>query len=231
MASKATTSVRTAASVPQRASAPIRVKGAGKQPLPTNTYIAIVAAIVALIVIACIFISYQLIRLDIVDAKVIAGDSTASSQLKTKLNNAPIVVSAYNDLGSKQQLIADALPNDPDFPQAVALMDSIAAASGVQLKSIAPTAATQGNAPTAGSTSAASTAASSSATPYGISVEVEGPYTQIVNYFQNLELSARPMKVLSSAFQGSSSDLQATIEIQTYYQPQADVSDKTKAVK
>jgi hypothetical protein len=207
---------------------PLPAAKAIKKPVAANTYIAIVAGITALIVIVCLFVGYRLGGRIILDVKVIAKEAEAKSALTTKLSDANTLVSNYNNLGnSQQQLIADALPNSPQFTQLVALMNSLANASGVQIKSMSPTAGNGGVA------QAPTTSASPSTTPmpYVFSVEVEGPYGQVVNYFQNLELSARPMRVLTSSFQGTSSDLKATVDIQTYYQSTANISDQQVTVK
>lgn len=219
---------------------PLPVAKLAKQPLAANTYMAIVAAITALIVIVSLFVGYRLLAHIILDIKVIAKEHTATSNLTQKLKDADTVVSNYNSLGTPaQQLISDALPTSPQFTQLVALMDQLSSSSGVQLKSMAPTA--QNGAGGAGSSGAgtptpAPSASSGSAptpTPYAYSVEVEGPYNQVVSYFHNLELSARPMRVLDVSFRSSSGtdDVKADLDIQTYYQAQADISDKQVTVK
>jgi len=199
-----------------------------KPPMATNTYIAVVASITALIVIVCLFVGYRLAGRIILDIKVISKEAQAQSALNTKLSDASTLVSNYNNLGSsQQQLITDALPDNPNFTQLVALMNSLANTSGVQINSMSPIAGNGGTpeAPTVSSSSGATPQ------PYVFSVAVEGPYSQIVNYFQNLELSAQPMRVLDSSFQGTSGDLKVSLDIQTYYQSAATITDQQVPVK
>ncbi len=210
---------------------PVPSAKAAKQPLAASTYIAVVACITALIVIVCLFVGYRLLGRIFLDIKVISKEAQAKSALSTKLNDAGTLVTNYNNLGSnKQQLIADALPTDTDFNQLVALMGSLASSSGIQLKSITPATA-------AGSTAAATTSGAAAAptntaaTPFSYDVTVEGQYSQLVAYFHNLELSARPMRVVTATFTGSSSDIISNLQIQTYYQAKATVNDQQVTVK
>jgi hypothetical protein len=207
---------------------PVSTTKVAKPPMAANTYIALVASIAALIVIVCLFVGYRLGGRIILDIKVITDEAQAKSALTTKLSDANTLVSNYNNLGSsQQQLINDALPTSADFTQLVALMDNLSNTSGVQIESMSPTAGNGGTS----ETPSVSSPAGATLTPYVFSVEVEGPYNQIVSYFQNLELSARPMRVLDATFQGTSGDLKASLDIQTYYQSTATISDQQVTVK
>ena len=109
-------------------------------------------------------------------------------------------------------------------------MQAITAASGAQLKSVAPTSASGAAAATTVAPAAGS-AAPNGAQPYQFTVTINGQYQQIVGFFRNLELSVRPYTVQDLQMTGDSSNLTVTLTLQTYYQPPADINDKQEVVK
>jgi Tfp pilus assembly protein PilO len=210
----------------------MKTKVATKKELSTNNYVAAVIVVTLLVVIICGFVGKGMAQSLIINTKLISGNITAKSDLNTKLTNIPILINNYQNLGNAKQLIADGLPNNTDFPQIVSIMQSLSNASGVTLTEVAPpgdssddpssTTAVAGSSPIA---------APNGATPYVFTVTVNGPYAQIVSFFQNLELSDRPMHVSSTQISGSNGTLTVDATIQTYYQAEASVSDSTETVK
>lgn len=192
-----------------------------KKELSNNNYIAAVVVITLLIVVICGLVGKGLISSLILNTKVVAGEYTANKDMDNKLENIPQLIDNYNKLGYKKDLIAQSLPNTPDFPQLVTLMQGVSTASAVKMKSIAPDAS--------GTTGGA--AAADSASPYIFSVSIVGSYPQVVEFFKNLELSSRPMRVQNVQLSGEDSNLTAEVTLQTYYQGKADISDKEEAVK
>jgi Tfp pilus assembly protein PilO len=194
-----------------------------KKELSANNYVAIVVAIVLVIVLISGFVANSLIRDIILNTKVIAAKQKAISDLNTKLDDAPKLIEAYNQLGSRKDLIKHSLPNTADFPQLVSIIESMGGTAGVTVKSVEPSAGV-----TAQTTGPAN---NSSAKPYVFSTTLEGPYPKILALLKNIEISSRPMKVSSVQFTGNSGNVAAEIVITTYYQDPADIKDKTEVIK
>lgn len=216
-------------------SKPVVAKTTLKKELSTNNYVAAVIAVTLIVVIICGLVAKSMLGSLIINTKLIAGKAQAKSALDTKLSNIPTLLSNYQNLGNAKQLIADGLPNNPDFPQIVSILQSISAASGVTLKDATPsTGITATTAPAAATTAppvAGTPVSATSPTPYTFAATIGGPYNQVVSFFKNLELSDRPLHVTSAQFTGDGSSVSVQLTIQTYYQPQADVGDKTEPVK
>jgi Tfp pilus assembly protein PilO len=214
-------------------------KAVAKHEISTNNYIAIVAVVTLLVVLVCGFVGKFLISSIILNTKVVAGETTATFALDTKLKNIPVLIDNYHNLGDKQKLIKDGLPNTADFPQIISIAQNMASQAGVQLKSVSPESAagttsssTGATAATStGSTSSGSTSTPSGAQPYTYSVTVVGSYSRIVDFFRNVELSVRPMKVVQTEFNGDSGNVSVDAKIQTYYQDKAKIDDSTEVVK
>jgi Tfp pilus assembly protein PilO len=204
-----------------------------------STYIigAVVGTVV--IVMVCLIAANSLVRSLVLNTKVINGQNKAKQELTTKLDNAPKLISAYNQLGPERSVIEDALPTDADFPELVTIAESMAASSGVDLKSVAPAAAASvsatSTAPTTtpAATTGTTSTASSAVTPsqYQFTLSVTGGYSQIVSFLGAIESSARPMQVSSTQLSGTGGLLTANLDINTYYQGAATVTDKTEVVK
>jgi hypothetical protein len=213
-----------------------------KKELSANNYLALVAVISVIVLIITGFIGNSLIGKIITDTKLIAGKQTAVKDLDTKLDRAPKLIEAYNQLGSRQTLIMNALPINSDFPQLVSIAESMGAAAGVQVKSVSPsaigsdaaTATPVATAPAGQSdthTAASGAPAAGQVSSYSFSISVTGPYVRILDMLKNIETSARPFKIGAVTFRGSSDSLSADIQITTYYQGAANIDDTTEAVQ
>lgn len=205
-----------------------------KKTVSTNNYVALVAVATSLVVLGSAFVLKNLAADLIVNGKVIAGKQRAVGDLEQKLENAPKLVEAYKALGPTRDLIANSLPNTADFPQLASIIENMASNSGVAVRSISP--ATGGSAEPGASApgTAAPSAPSPSApspVPYMASVSVQGSYTRTVDFARSIQLSARPMQVTSVTMQGSGNSIQSDFTIMTYYQPEADISDRKETVK
>jgi Tfp pilus assembly protein PilO len=219
-----------AAAVKTPAAAPPS-QAAVKRDTKANNYVAIVAVITVLIVLLCGFFAKALIGSIIINGKLILDTNQAKNDLDTKLKNIPILIDNYNSLGSKQQLIADALPSTADFPGLVSIAQAMSSDSGVTLKSISPDASGAAAAAPATASPTAAAPSSSQPTPYQFDVEIVGTYSQVVQYFQDVELSARPMKVISTQLSGDGTALQVSSVLQTYYEGSANTADQTETLK
>lgn len=214
MASKAT-------AAPAIVAAP-RSKAVEKREVSANNYIAVLIVVTVLVVLISAYFAKGLIASDIRNGKVIGYQSTANNQLEAKLKAAPVLIENYRQLGAKRDTLAHALPTDPDFPELVIIAQNMAANAGVALASVSPVDAIA-------TTGAPST--TGAAVPYQFNVEVGGTYPQIVQFFRNVELSVRPIRVVSSDFSGSDGALRASVTLGTYYKAKASLADKTETVQ
>ena len=208
-------------------------KFATKKEVSANRYVTIAAVCVILALIITGLVAKYLGGMIITNTKVIQKKRTAVSDLKTKLENAPKLIEEYKGLQGKADIISHALPTTADFPQIVAIIDSLSAASGVQVKSVSPNAGSAGSGsgatsePVPGATAGSVTAPQTTA----YSIDTSGTYDNLIALLKNLEVSARPMRVDSIDFTGNTQSLTASIGLTTYYQDKSDISDKTEVVK
>lgn len=219
----------------------IKTPIAAKKQLSTNNYIAAVVAGTLILVLVCGLIGKGLINSLIINTKLVAHKAQAKHDLDTKLANIPILLSNYDGLGNKKQLISDGMPTGPDFPQVISILQGVGSAAGVDVSSIDPSssdtstnggsATTSAPAATGSGTAPPAGDSGNSPTPYTFQTTITGPYAQIVAFFKNLELSDRPMHVTATDIASQTGQLTINATIQTYYQGKADISDKTEQIK
>ena len=197
-----------------------------------NLYITGVICASVVAVIITLIVGNFLVREISLNTKVIQKKMVAKQALEEKVEAAPKLIENYEKLGPQKELIANALPNTADFPQIVAIAESMAVFSGVSLKGAAPELAlTAATTPTGAEASQAAQEDPTKPSPYNFSVTIEGSYPRVLAFLSNIEISARPMKVSSVTFTGNGGTVGADIEITTFYQPKADITDKMVEVK
>jgi hypothetical protein len=198
-----------------------------------------VILLVTLIALGVTGVAVKMLATSIIrDAKVLSAKNKANDQLEKNLESAPKLVDNAKNLGSTNELIADALPNTSDFPGLMALMENLSAESGVTLKSINPSSAagTVASPASGGAVPAATAAVPNSGdvpTPqtFAFSAAFDGTYASFQRLIANLEASARPVKVTSVQLSGSGNSLSVQLEGTTYYQDKATVPFKLETVK
>lgn len=62
-------------------------------------------------------------------------------------------------------------------------------------------------------------------------VTVKGSYDNIKGFIERLQKSIRPMKVANLSLSGNNADMEATIDVVTYYQPAQDLTIETRTVE
>lgn len=209
------------------------------QPAPDYKPIAVMALGAVVVVLICVFLANGLIGKVGFNTRLMAKKQIAADQLKANVSAVKTLEESYNQLGNKTQLITDALPTKPDFPGIVAMSEVIAGTSGVKLKIVTAPTIASGPAPVLTSVGpvaatpkvAASVNVVSVPLPFAYIVTVEGNYDNVLKFLANLELSARPLKLLSVKQSGTAADQTAEIQLQTYYQGAFDTSAKTEVVK
>ncbi len=195
-------------------------KAESVQSLSVNKTIAIAAMGTLIVVLLCGFAAKTLISFIGFNGRVIDKKNTANEQLKANLPAVTALAASYVELGSKLQLINDALPTTPDFPSVVSTIEAIAGSSGVRLKSV-----------TTANTTPVAAVTSTVPQSFEFSVSVAGSYDNLLKFFSNIELSSRPMKLLGLTQTGSSSAQSADLKLQTYYQAAVDTTPKSEVIK
>ena len=200
-------------------------KALEKKTLSANNYVAVMALIAVAAVVLTGYIATILGKEVILQTKLIAKKYEAQQKYEIKVENAKSLVERYNQLGPTRDLIEHAVPNTPDFPQVVSLIEFAGKSAGVKVVTISPDAS--------GATASDTTASAIGAEPQTVrfGLDLEGSYGRIVAFMQNLELSARPMKVIAADFKGSDSTLKVSLEVETAYQVKSSIEDPKKELK
>ncbi len=197
-----------------------------KRTTSVNNYIAIMVVVSLLAILVTGFIVNVLGKEFIMNTKVIIGKQTAVSDLGKKKENADSLMSSYENLGQRRELIEHAIPNTADFPQIVTLVNNAAQTSGVRVKAITPNAVSF-----TAVAAAPTTPVEGQATPYAFGIDIEGSYARVRDFIKNLELSARPIKIDAITIRGDGDSLNVSMKGTTYYQPEATLEDKVEPVK
>lgn len=199
---------------------------ANKHELSSNNFI-IVSALITLVAVILSFVAGRALFGQIVlNSKVISKKSIAADQLQKNLENIPTLKANHAALGPNAKLILDSLPDKQEYPAIVSTIETIAGLSSVKLKSVSPV------------VQAASVSTNPSTPPsqtgpqqVPLTVTVEGTYENILKFFSNMELSSRPLKVVSISQQGPTASQQLKADAVTYWQAPADLSLKMETVK
>lgn len=177
--------------------------------------------------------------------KVISQKKKALSTLKSDISAVDNLKSSYksfvdtprNVLGGNPQgtgdqdgdnakIVLDALPSKYDFPALTTSLEKLITAQGLEIQAITGT-----------DDEVQQQAKEESTTPAPIAipfqVRVGGSYDSIKNLLSTFERSIRPIQVqkvqVDSAAQGG--NMVATIDAQTFYQPEKSLKIKTEVVK
>jgi Tfp pilus assembly protein PilO len=164
-----------------------------------------------------VLVSKSLVTTIIRDGKVVQKKSAAEKQLTKDVDAAPNLVSSYGELNEKGAVLADALPNNPDFPSLIVTLENMSRTAGLKLKNVAPSLATSDTEPQATGDSSVAPVPQ----PYKFSVGFTGGFVGLSKLLTTLETSARPMRVLDIQLTGGGSSLNGLLDVETYYQAKA----------
>lgn len=127
--------------------------------------------------------------------------------------------------GDNGKIVLDALPSKYDFPALTASLEKLALAQGLSIESISGTddeIAQQGQ----------QTSSAPEALPIAFQFVVRGGYPQIQALVESLDKSIRPIQIQRIGITGSGSGgISATIEAQTFYQPEKKLEIIKKVIK
>lgn len=155
------------------------------------------------------------------------------TDLNTKLKNLELLkpnyekIIAKNGSGSSDaDLILHALPVGKGYDELVAMLEKMAQGSGVKVTSVTQTEASDGQSTGGGDNS-------TTPIPYSFTVTLEGGYSSILDFLKKTENSARVINFSSMNVTGNSTNgtNQASITMQTYYQPQANINPKMEPLQ
>jgi len=190
----------------------------------TNATVTVAVLIAGVSVIIGIVAAKNMISSINFNARVLTAKTKAKKQLDANLAAIPQLLDNYNALGDRKQLINDALPIEPDFPQIVSLMERLSVTSGVKMKSIDPTG-------TASATTVVGAPGGEAPVPVPFSIAVDTNYGNLLQLLKNIELSARPIKVTTISVGGTPNAMSVSLELSSFYQPPADLTDKTETIQ
>jgi hypothetical protein len=182
-----------------------------------------------LVVGATALIGKSLVATIIRDTKVIQKKSAAEAQLKENILAAPQLISEYEQLGSKKVLLEDALPESIDFPSLIVTVENMSKIAGMKLKTV-----TSSVVATTGA-SGVPVAQDGSVAPvpqtYNFGISFTGSYDGLNRLLKEIEVSARPMRVLDIQLTGGGNSLTGLIDVETYYQDKAQLPFSKETVK
>jgi hypothetical protein len=208
-----------------------------------NSSIVVATSIAAFLVVFCGIASKTLISQASYQNRVISSKKKALSTLKADLSARDTLVSSYKSFvgtpqnvlggnpdgsgdkdGDNAKIVLDALPSKYDFPALTTSVEKLVNAQGLKILGITGT-----------DDEITQAANQSSADPQPIAmpfqVQASGSYESIRGLVDSLERSIRPFQVTKVELSGSEGSMTASIDAQTYYQPEKGLNIKTEVVK
>lgn len=183
----------------------------------SNQMLMAVLAVVSLMVFAVCFIAGKsFVSKMTFNNLVISKKTIAKKQLEKNLASIPDLKRNYAAMETKSDQVLRSLPIKTDFTGLASSLETIAGTSGVVLNSV--------------NLGSVGQVAEDAPIPFGFTVSVNGNYANLLQFLQNIELSARPMKVESVNFSGSTNDVAATVVMSSYFQAAADLNLKTETI-
>ncbi len=208
-----------------------------------NSTIVMSTGIAAFLVVFCLIATKTLISEASYQSHVISEKKKALSTLKSDLSARDSLVAAYKSFvntpqniiggnpagtgdkdGDNAKIVLDALPSKYDFPALATSLEKLVNSEGLTVQSISGT-----------DEEITQAANQSSANPQPVQmpfeVQVAGSYDAVKSFVNDLERSIRPFQVQKVELSGQQGSMTATIDAQTFYQPEKSLNIKTEVVK
>lgn len=208
-----------------------------------NSSIVVATSIAAFVVVFCGIATKTLISQASYQNRVISAKKKALATLKSDLSARDSLVNSYKSFvdtpqnvlggsptgtgdkdGDNAKIVLDALPSKYDFPALATSLEKLVTAQGLTIVGITGT-----------DDEITQTANQTSADPQPVAmpfqVQVSGSYESIRSFVDTLERSIRPFQVTKVELSGSEGSMTASIDAQTYYQPEKGLNIKTEVVK
>ena len=208
-----------------------------------NSTIVIATAVAAFVVIFSLVAGKALLGQAAYQNRVIDAKKKALAQLNSDLDARNTLVASYRTFvntsqnvlggvpdgkgdqdGDNAKIILDALPSKYDFPALATSLEKLIKSQNLQIGGITGTdqELTERNNNT-------STDPKPIVMPF--QVQVSGSYESIQNLIKVFERSIRPFDVLKVDLSGDQGSMTASIDAQTYYQPEKSLKIKSEVVK
>lgn len=183
------------------------------------------------VIVASILVSLSIVSINFLwdlrgyNSRVVSAKRQAESTLEQNLSVTPQLQQNYQLLEDSEvnsQFILDALPSLYDFPALATSVASLVSRSGLVIESF------NGN-------DQGEVAISQQANPVPVempfSLTVEGSYDDVKKFVENLNRSTRPMKIEKLSLSGTNANMQAELEITSFYQPAVSINTETTEIK
>lgn len=200
-----------------------------QQQLSGNNLLIVMLLITLLVVGISGLVGKSLVTTALRDKKVLEKKSLAEKQLEKNIEAAPRLIDSYGQLGEKASVVANALPNTPDFPSLIVTLENMGRGAGIKIKSVTPVQA--GSTDEADAAPVATSDTAPKPQPYKFGIAFSGSYVGLAKLLTEIETSARPMRVLDIQLTGSGSALTGVVDVETYYQDKAELPFGKETVK
>ena len=191
-----------------------------------NSMVFVSVAVSAVVVMFCLISIRFLWQKKSYNDRVIGAKTNARKQIEDNISNLDQLTAQFPELQNRasnnSKTILHALPPNYDYAALVTSMEYLAKQAGVKLSS-----------GIGQDESAAAVKEQNTYTPQEIALtlNVSGNYENIVRYISSLERSIRPVLVTTVDFNGTSSDLKASITAKTFYQPVRSLEVSKEVIK
>ena len=204
-----------------------------------NRTMLIWVAIASAIVAVCIVLGYNFVQTIAYNNKVIGEKSKVNKVLKDNVTVIPQLKENVNKLQTNKnllglradpndtafQVVIDALPTEDDRTAlGSSLQERILVGSGVAIDQVSVT-------DTGAATTTTTAGAPADVQNIRFSFTVTGTYDSIAQAIKDIERTIRPINIDSMTLQGTSSQLQATINATTFYLPGVEFKLGSREVK
>lgn len=146
--------------------------------------------------------------------RVITAKTAARDSLQSNLDNLNNLKGQFTELdkssSTNSKIILHALPPNYDYAALASSLESLSQRANVSFS---------GSVGADNSANAVANSITSTPIEIPLSINVTGDYDKITSYIQLLETSIRPISIKSVSYSGTNSDLEASIQAVTYYQP------------
>ncbi len=208
-----------------------------------NAQMMIMIAGSAIIVVFSLVSSRALLIQRSYQSRVISEKEKALKQLKSNVTAVSSLVKSYDQFesatenvlggspsgggekdGDNARVVLDALPSQYDFPALVSSLEKILSDPSYKIGAISGV-----------DDELNQTKNTSSPVPQPVempfSIDVSGAYASVQNLISTLSHSIRPIQIQTIDMSGKDSDMHVTIGALTYYQPEKNLTIRTKEIK
>ncbi len=208
-----------------------------------NSSIVIATASAAFVLVFALIAGKSLLGQAAYQNRVIDAKKKALSQLQSDLSARDNLVTAYKTFttsttnvlggapggtgdqdGDNAKITLDSLPSKYDFPALATSLEKLISSQGLQIVNISGTDQEL-------TEKSNQSSAEPKPIPMPFQVQVSGSYDAIQDLVKVFERSIRPFQVLKVDLSGNQGSMTATIDAQTYYQPEKSLNIKSEVVK